>query len=336
MVRKDLPDLSTDRLDEAIDWQTRLSAPDANSGTWSDFVLWLEADPANRLAYDRVEDVYTELDRPGLRDVISVLPPTPDLGRLRPAPAKHRRLPVSAWIAGAALAAASLVLVFFPPASSPPPEAFQTRIGETRSVALADGTKIDIGPHSKLVVVWGVDARHVFLDRGEVIFRVAKDASRPFVVTVGDQDVHDIGTVFNVLRGSGATTITVAEGRVEVVPRNSFRPFDAIFLAPGDQLVRTDGISTVEHVDPAETLAWHQGYLIYRNAPLARVVSDLGRYFPTAIGFEGSAIASQRFSGVLRIDNEDAMLRRISRFLPVTIEHQSGGRITLRMSEVNH
>lgn len=336
MVRKDFPTLSSDRLDEAVDWQVRLSAPDADSGTWSDFELWLEADPANRLAYDRVEDVYTELDRLGLRDVISVPQHVPELGHLRPAPVKHRRLPVAAWIAGAALAAASFVLVFFLNTTSPASEVFQTRIGETRSVALADGTKIDVGADLRLVVIWSAKARHVFLDRGEAIFRVAKDAARPFVVTVGDRDVRDIGTVFDVLRGSGATTITVAEGRVEVVPRNSSQPINAIFLAPGDQLVRTDGMSTVERVDPAQTLAWRQGYLIYKNAPLSRVVSDLGRYFPTPIGFEGSAVASQRFSGVLRIDNEDAMLRRISRFLPVTIDHQKGGRITLRMSEANH
>ena len=330
--------MNSGRIDEAIDWHIRLSAPDTDDATWKQFTLWLEADPANRQAYDRVEDVDFELGDSRLKDIIAHREHASGLIQFGRPPVERHRIPISGWIAGAALVAAALILVVFPHRSAPASIEFETHIGETKSVALSDGTKIDINTDTRIVVALDRSVRHVTLDHGEALFRVAKDSVHPFIVTVGDRDVRVVGTVFNILYSNGTTIVTVADGHVRVLPNNTSVQTKAIALSPGDQLVHAEGTSAsmVERIDPADALAWRQGYLIYRNAPLSKVVSDLGRYFPPPISLADKTVASQRFSGVLRVDNESAILKQLSQFLPVTIEHQPGGKITLRMSDSNH
>jgi len=303
-------------LDEAVAWHVRLDAPDADEAVWAEFTAWLEADAANRAAFDRVEDFDFELTGAEVAAPVSLREPL-------------LRRDARIWMAGAALLAASLILfIAVQPASGPAPLEFSTRIGETKLAVLSDGTRIDLNTATKILVAMDGDVRHVTLDRGEALFHVAKDSRRPFIVTVGDRDVRDIGTVFNILRSNGTITLFVAEGRVAVSPRGAHE--GGIALAAGDQLVHAEaGSTTVSRVDASEALAWRQGYLIYRDAPLSQVVSDLNRYFPVPITLDGTA-ASQRFSGVLRIDSETAVLNRISQFLPVKVEYGPGQKISLR------
>ena len=60
MTRNNLAGESARALDEAIAWHLRLG--DAAERVWAEFGAWLEASPANRLAFDRVEDFDAELD----------------------------------------------------------------------------------------------------------------------------------------------------------------------------------------------------------------------------------------------------------------------------------
>jgi transmembrane sensor len=215
------------------------------------------------------------------------------------------------------------------------PIEFVTRIGETKIATLSDGTEIDINTDTRIMVSLDRGFRRVTLDYGEALFHVAKDPVRPFIVTVGDRTVRDVGTVFNILHSNGVTTVTVAEGRVGVSPSFPANRHKEVVLLAGDQLVHADGTAsaTVEHVDPAEALAWRRGYLVYRNAPLSKVASDLGRYFTVPIRLNDNRVAAQKFTGVLRLDSESAVLRRITILLPVTIEYGPDGKITLRMSD---
>jgi transmembrane sensor len=295
-------------LDEAIAWHLRLG--EADEKIWAELTAWLEADPANRLAFDRVEDFDAELGDADLDDA-----PVPNQFMLRR---------VAPWIAVAGLAASAvLAIVLFWP--QPQAVEYATRTGETRSIVLADGTHIDLNTATVLLAGPG---RRVTLEKGQALFHVTKNTGEPFIVAAGDRTIRDIGTIFDVLRDSGVLTVVVAEGRVGVSPPGGAQE---VALAQGDKLVHseTTGSTTVEKVDPEQALAWRQGYLVYRNAPLSAVVRDLNRYFPVPIALDEGA-AAQRFSGVLKIDSQDAVLDRLSRFLPVKVDRGGDGKITLR------
>jgi transmembrane sensor len=306
------------RLDEAIAWYVRLNSGDADEAEWLAFAAWLEADDANRAAYDRVEDL----------DVVipAVVMPDPVLLRFQP-PAPARRY---VWIAAAALLAATLLLVIGVTTRTGQPSAtrYATETGETKAVALADGSTVTLNTRTAIDVAVTRDSRAVTIEDGEALFHVAKDSSHPFVVTAGDRSIRVVGTLFDVLRDSGTVTVVVAEGKVAVSQRGGSSEVD---LTPGQRATGREGsaLETVEPVNVARALAWREGYLIYDGVPLAGVVKDLNRYFPVHISLADSSVAGRRFSGVLKIDNESAVLSRIAQFLPVRAEQTKAG-IVLR------
>ncbi len=294
--------------DEAIAWHLRLD--EADEQAWAAFTHWLEADPANRLAFDQVEDLDAELGNPALRE--SVVVPFVPANRAR------KFLP---WIAMGGIAASiALGFVLLSPASHP--VEYATKTGQTRTIMLAEGTRIDLNTATRLAV----DGRHVTVVTGEALFHVTPDAAHPFTVKAGDRTVRDIGTVFDVLRNAGMLSVVVAEGRVGVSGGAH-----EVALRPGDKLVHseTTGATHIEKVDPGQELAWTRGYLVYRNATLSDVVRDLNRYFPIPVSLDKRA-EKERFTGVLRIDNQDAVLDRLSHFLPLRVDREKDGRIVLR------
>jgi transmembrane sensor len=141
--------------------------------------------------------------------------------------------------------------------------------------------------------------------------------------------------VFDVLHNDGTTTITVAEGFIAVQSSEPSVAGQTYSLKAGDQLFHADGSRafSATRIDPATVLAWRQGYLIYRATPLSKVIGDLNRYFAQPIVLADAEVGAQKFSGVLKVDDEEAVLGRLSKFLPITADRDDGHRIILRMSK---
>ncbi len=318
MVEQRSPSANDTRHDQAISWHIRLGAPDASEDDWLGFTQWLEADPENRIAFDQVEALDDELRFAG-----ATTGERPSIVR-----ADTRTGNRTAWTTAAVAALAAAVAIFFvvQPAKKPtqPSATYATQTGEIRTVTLADGTRVDLNTASNLSVDGN---RHAQLSRGEALFHVAKDAVHPFVVAVGDRQVRVVGTVFNVLRSDGTVTVTVSEGRVGVSRAGGIERQ----LGPGERLTCIEGgdAQTAERVDPSEATSWREGYLVFHAAPLSKVVADLNRYFANEVVVETSA-ATQQFTGVLRIDDQDAVLRRLAEFLPITTVRTTDGKIVLR------
>jgi transmembrane sensor len=89
-------------------------------------------------------------------------------------------------------------------------------VGEQRTIRLQDGTRLTLNSNSKVVVRFAKAQRHVTLARGEAYFEVVHNQQRPFIVTVGDHEIRDVGTVFMVRYGNGNAAITLLEGEVTV------------------------------------------------------------------------------------------------------------------------
>jgi len=325
-----------DRLTAAAAWHVRLHGGEADETAWEAFTIWLEADAANRAAFDRIEDLMAELEGAAgaVAPILAQHPETPAVGMTGGIRVWARRPLIRGAAAGLAVAAALVASIAILDRPKPPETlAYATRIGEARTVTLADGTTIRLNTGSEIAVAYGAAERRVRLERGEAIFTIAKDPARPFVVAVGDREVRDIGTVFNILRDAAQVTVTVAEGAVVVSGRNTDAPTEPpIRLAAGDQaMLKEGGSATLRRVDPEAVLAWRDGYLTYKDSPLSQVVSDLNRYFPQQTRVADEDVGARRFSGVLKMDNEDAVLKRLTELLPLTIDRAQDGVVTLRL-----
>ncbi len=317
---------------EAAAWFVRVQSDAATEHDWLALEAWLTASPARREAFDRVERLWSELDDAKVEVAATATPSSPavviDLAsRRRPA-----RPAVPAW-RGWAVAASLAALLFvgwLVKSSGPAAVVFATEKGETRTILLADGSRLQLNSGSRAVVRVDRAYRKVSLDSGEAIFDVAKDTAHPFVVSVGDRRVTVVGTEFDILRGPGRVAVTVSRGVVEVRPVKAGGG-GAGKLHAGDQLVQLDGAvsSTVARAPVEDVFAWRNGYVVYRRQTLADVAVDLNRFFRTPISVDGPA-AQLTFSGALMIDDEDAVVRRLQNFLPITAD-RTPGRITLRL-----
>ena len=58
--------------------------------------------------------------------------------------------------------------------------------------------------------------REVILKEGQVLFEIAKDKNRPFIITAGKTLIEVVGTKFEVKNIENITTISVEEGLVKV------------------------------------------------------------------------------------------------------------------------
>jgi transmembrane sensor len=94
----------------------------------------------------------------------------------------------------------------------------ETELGEWKTVTLADGSELQLGPNTRLTLDLGDTQRSIALVRGEANFKVAKDPTRPFLVEANAYAVRAVGTEFAVSHRKGKLIVTVSEGYVRVAP----------------------------------------------------------------------------------------------------------------------
>ncbi|HEX7886775.1 MAG TPA: FecR domain-containing protein, partial [Phenylobacterium sp.] len=231
------------------------------------------------------------------------------------------------WLAaGAGLAASVAVAVgiaSWPPA---PIETYATAAGQTRQLTLADGSKVWLNANSRMDVRFERRARRIQMAEGEAAFDVTHDPHRPFLIDTGDHEVRVVGTEFNLRQRAGDFALTVRRGVVEVRPSGA--PNTApTRVAAGQRLTHKGGApaASLTATLPDAAFAWTHGQLVYSDAPLDEVAMDLSRSLGTPIRIADPAAGRIRFTGVLTLDDTDAVLRRLEAFAPVRAERGAQG-----------
>lgn len=146
---------------------------------------------------------------------------------------------------------------------------------------------LNAGSSLRYPTVFRKDNRNVDL-KGEAYFEVQADHERPFYVNTPDGlSVYVYGTKFNVNAYEDESYIeTVLEkGKVNVIDPDRET---IIQLAPGERLLydKQENKMQKSQVDVYEKVAWKDGKLIFRNAPLDDIFKRLARHFNVDIQFE--------------------------------------------------
>jgi transmembrane sensor len=302
------------RRARAADWLVRLQASDLDEAEAVAFDAWLSADPANAAAYDATLAVALEFD--AAADEIAQ--------DLQAAPARRAFAARGGWIVAGGLAAAAAIALAVIPAGlvGSTAQTYATGKGQHHTVKLADGSTIELNAGSRLSVTLGRHERRVVLPEGEALFDVAADASRPFLIAAGDRTVRVVGTRFDVRHRGAALSVTVERGVVEVRPAGD-APGKVYSLRPGQRLdteARTSAAPVVVQlstVDPQQVESWRTGRLVFRDEALGDLVADLNQQFATPITLADPALARTRVSGVLVLDDQAAVIRRLALLAPV-------------------
>jgi transmembrane sensor len=283
---------------EAAVWVTDLHGPDRDEELESRVRRWIADDPRHAAAFEQATDAWQQNGN---------IPRHP-LQRVSESARGHKRMRTTgAALAGmAALCAALACTIYFLR-----DDTLATGPSEQRIVDLSDGSQVTLNANSRVVVQFDDGVRKITLKRGEALFDVAKDRSRPFVVIAGDRKVIAMGTSFEVRREepAGSTfAVTLMEGRVAIEPISwpdalpSAAASGVKLLNPGERLRFTgDRNDTLDSPSIERVTAWRRGELIFDDASLGEAAAEFNRYGTRRLAIEGPAARNLRVGGVFGI-----------------------------------
>jgi transmembrane sensor len=204
-----------------------------------------------------------------------------------------------------------------------------TRVGEIRTLKLADGTTVTLDTDSAIDVRMFGDARVVRLTRGRARFDVAHDASRPFRVEAAGRTVTARGTLFDVGFEQEGVRVTLLRGAVEV---RGLAPAGGVAavrrLAPGECFTDVASGPRVARATMGSR-QWVSGMLDFDAVPLGDVLQQTNRYSAQKIRLGDPALASLRVTGVFRPVPADQLAASLAAAFSLRVERGAKGEFVL-------
>lgn len=302
----------------AADWVARedrgpLAAPEQAA-----LQAWLSADRRHLGAYARARAVFVHVDR---ARALGVQSPLAGAGATRGRKFGTKRV---LWLAGMA---ACLCIVAAMQLLNGAHHA--TGTGEILRVALQDGSAVTLNSSSEIEVDFDDGLRRVYLLRGEALFDVAKDRTRPFIVDAADTRVTAVGTSFTVDRSAGnEVQVLVREGVVELVDRTL--PLREAVRLEANTLAMVTPQRKVE-VQPLRVpevgrrLAWRDGMLSFSGATLEDAAAQFARYSEMRIIIDDPVVARKRVVGLYSATDPEGFAEAVAVSLDLRTERVSGG-----------
>ena len=308
---------------EAAAWFAKLQGPGRTPAALAAFKEWLAQSSEHERAFDLLTDMWEVLPSAVIVDS--------DGSR-----AVRRTGRNLAFRTFSAALAACVALVFVHFAAPSEKITYSTAVGEQRSVVLPDGSYVALNTDTTLVVAFRAGKREVALEKGEAAFEVAKDKSRPFVVSVFGERVTALGTKFNIRQNSSTAlsmpqtqvAVTLIEGRVEVArPASTFglntAPHHVRVLEPGERATinvpigtsdRTGGGTSlvVDRPNMRSLLAWERGEIMFNDVSLAAAAAEFNRYGGSRIVLGDPALEQLNVSGVFNLHDTNAAIGLIA------------------------
>jgi transmembrane sensor len=293
--------------------------------------VWLESAPAHLAAFRAVADTWA------LTHAVATDPEVLNFREsaraIRGRPFFAASMLAAVGLLGLALYAGGVVGLWqdwFAPVSD---QQFQTAVGETRSVILADGSSAMLDSDTTLLVHETWRRRAVTLSRGQAYFHVAKDAARPFTVSAAGNVVTATGTAFDVRIDRNRFLVLLIEGRLHVqIPENSSEPAEETDLMAGQRLTAwANGERSVTNLSAegqAGTLSWRTGHLTFIQAPLSAVAEELNRYSRKKIEVSAE-LANTPVDGVFRTGDIDGFVKLLLKGRMARVEKATDTTITL-------
>ena len=301
----------SDAQKQALQWLARLRDTQCNHIDKQAFSHWLALAPENSQAYHQVQAFWAQTSE--IQGAVD--------GRLKNArrfakstQSGHRRrntaLILSILLIGIGINQPEYCLKLTS-------QYYQTEKGQTLTIALSDGSQIQLNTHSQLRVADIFGWRKAWLESGEAWFSIHHDDSNPFEVFAGHGSIRDIGTQFNVMTDQNHTDVMVQEGEVSIHTNQA----NVQRLVANQQSSFDDAgqLDIITAADANATGAWRSGMLIFKHQTLPEVLKQLTRYHNVAFEISDMKLQTMTFSGRFSTTNLNESLTTLSSALGVKI-----------------
>jgi transmembrane sensor len=303
---------------------TQLVSGEASGADFDAAKRWRRQSPAHETAFVEAMRLWQNLGTAG-RDLLAQegAPAWPS-----PAVSVSRR---TILIGGGALAAAAAAYaVVNPPLGLWPSfdelrADYRTVTGEQRDLTLADNVSVRMNTQSAMAVPPPGDGRdEVTLISGEASFAMLQQSTRSLAVVTNAGLTVANRARFDVRNFGSGVCVTCFDGDVRVE-----QGAQTATVGINEQ-IRYDknGIGKTVSINPVETAAWREGVLIFRDTPLADVITELNRYRPGKIVLAKTGLAQKAVNGRFRIDRIDDVIAWLAQVYGA-IPRSLPGRVTL-------
>lgn len=160
---------------------------------------------------------------------------------------------------------------------------------------------------------------------GEGYFDIHHDPKNPFVIKAGQNEVHALGTSFNVMAWPEETevTVTMKSGLTAFYLLGQDQERTRLTeLRKGEQLVYNTLEKSCEKslVNSELFTSWIDGKLIFRNEPLNAVLKTLGRWYNVDFEVDNKEIESYRYRATFQDETLDEVLKLLEKIAPISHE----------------
>ena len=307
---------NTKALHDATNWYVQLTSGSATEQDRQAWKEWLNADPANKLAWQQVEEVTNCFMGLNTKTSMAVLNrryvATPALNGRRQF-VKNLGLLLAVSSAGWLTYKEKPWYHFMAD--------YSTAKGEVQKFRLDDGSRLVLNTDTKVSIHFDEQVRSVRLLQGEVYVETAQESNpvyRPFIVQTMHGTVTALGTRFSTRIYNNRSCVNVFEDAVEVRPIDGLG--DKVVVNAGEEVKFTSMLFQQKMLfDMSAVDAWTKGFIIVDNMPLAKVIDELSRYRRGVVRCDPT-IADLEISGAFPITDVDAALLSIAKTLSIRIE----------------
>lgn len=192
----------------------------------------------------------------------------------------------------------------------------KTLKGQKLTITLPDGTIVWLNSESVLRFPESFKGHSRELKfSGEAYFSVAKDASKPFIISTEKTKVQVLGTKFNLraMATETATTVVVEEGKIQfsgapgqqqlTLTANKRGVFETKGAIPSMQ---TDEVYAPKY------MAWKNGELLMDNLTIEEVAEMLERWYNVKIKINRPELSRERYTGSFKNASLQKVLKSMS------------------------
>lgn len=338
---------------EALAWVAQLSGDEFTEKDLAAFREWILRSPAHEEEIKTIVQLWGEMN--SLTELQEPIAQADRLAKsLRRQDSRRKKMGYRITTAAACLCImAGLTWTVLTPAKPLPvdtpvqtaavsvPVVAKSAIGEQQVHTLPDGSVITLNTDSHIDIDYTEQQRTVRLIKGEALFTVAKDESKPFVVVADHGVIRAVGTEFSVRLLNKGVDVVVSEGAVELASLNQTLPTQTDVLnlndvsqmsslgviTAGQTAIIANSEASVQLHDLKEIdskLAWKSGRLEFLGKPLKEVVAEVGRYTDLQITINDPEIESLSFGGAFMIGDTDLLFRTLDSQYGITAVFSEG------------
>lgn len=196
------------------------------------------------------------------------------------------------------------------------------------TLTLADGSRVWLNAESSVryPVVFVGNERRVEIE-GEAYFEVAKDKTKPFIVSIaypplegvarsagggpspaggGGLEIEVLGTQFNVnaYKDEVGIKTSLIEGSVKIID-SRLPTADSRILKPGEAYLNEKVITT----DIEQDIAWKNGRFLFNGATIETILRQAARWYDVTIEYKGKLPQVNYMGDVSRQENISELLK---------------------------